>query len=254
MLGFLQAQQLQRAQQATQSGSGHNPCRALLVDDDPQFSALLCEYLTTHAFSLSMAQDGRSGLIAMDNEKFDIIILDMMLPDMSGLEILQILRRQRSTPVVILSALNEETDRIVALELGADDYVSKSFSPRELLARLRAVIRRTANRTECSQTENQDVITIRGLHMENQTMEASLDGQSLNLTALEFRLLYCLARDPGRVFTRESLMNCISERNFNSFDRSIDMHISSLRRKLNDDSRYPQYFRTIRGVGYSFIK
>lgn len=228
-------------------------CKALLVDDDLEYCSILQDYLSAYSFEFIVAHDGKGGLEAASDGDFDIIILDMFLPDMHGLEVLKSLRQRSYVPVVVLSAHNEETDRIVALELGADDYVPKSYSPRELLARLRAVIRRSGS-NGMSSPGDEEILTTGDLVINRRTLEASKAGEVLPLTHIEFQLLYRMAKEPGRVFSREHLLSIICDRDFCVFDRSIDMHISSLRRKLGDDSRSPEYVKTFRGAGYSFIK
>lgn len=239
--------------QLAQIKSDTTLCKTLLVDDDLEYCSILQDYLTAYSFEFTVANDGKSGLEAASDGNFDVIILDMFLPDMHGLEVLKSLRQRSHVPVVVLSAHNEETDRIVALELGADDYVPKSFSPRELLARLRAVIRRSGSGTITSPGDY-EILTVGELSINKRTMQVLRNGEELPLTHIEFQLLYRMAKEPGRVFSREHLLSIICDRDFCVFDRSIDMHISSLRKKLGDDSRSPEYVRTIRGAGYSFIK
>jgi DNA-binding response OmpR family regulator len=213
------------------------------------------DYLEPHGFDLTVARDGGQGLAAAMAASFDAVLLDMMLPDMDGLEVLKHVRQHSGMPVVILSAHNEETDRIVGLEMGADDYVPKTFSPRELLARLRAVIRRSQAGTGPDKPDGSgESVVVGGLAIDSRSMEARLDGKLLDLTAIEFRLLFGMASQPGRMFSRERLLELAAGRDFNSFDRSIDMHISSLRRKLGDDPRYPSYLKTVRGMGYTLLK
>ena len=221
--------------------------RILLIDDDPEFCSLLNDYLELNSISLTCAHDGQSGLDILDRRAFDLILLDMFLPDINGLDVLRRIRRMQSPPVVMLSAHNEETDRIIALEIGADDYVPKAFSSRELLARIRAVLRRCAPEQESAppeKTDGRDILRVRDLTVNNHTKEAFLHGEPLNLTVSE----------PGSVFSREDLLRITAERDFNKYDRSIDVHISSLRRKLREDTGSPQYIRTLRGVGYSLIR
>lgn len=223
----------------------------LLIDDDLSFCTLLHDYLANHAIKLNKAHDGKSGIEAARRGGFDLILLDMFLPDMYGVEVLRQIRQATSIPVVILSAHNEETDRIVTLEMGADDYVPKTFSSRELLAHLRAVLRRHGAQP---QPGEQEVIQLRELKLDNRTKKAGIKGEEIDLTGMEFRILWLMASQPGRVFTRENLMDIIAEREFNKYDRSVDVHISSLRQKLNDSSKNPKYIRTMRGIGYSIIK
>ena len=231
--------------------------RILLIDDDPEFCSLLNDYLELNSISLTCAHDGQSGLDILDRRAFDLILLDMFLPDINGLDVLRRIRRMQSPPVVMLSAHNEETDRIIALEIGADDYVPKAFSSRELLARIRAVLRRCAPEQESAppeKTDGRDILRVRDLTLNNPTTEAFLHGEPLNLTVSEFQILFTLISEPGSVFSREDLLRITAERDFNKYDRSIDVHISSLRRKLREDTGSPQYIRTLRGVGYSLIR
>ena len=231
--------------------------RILLIDDDPEFCSLLNDYLELNSISLTCAHDGQPGLDILDRRAFDLILLDMFLPDINGLDVLRRIRRMQSPPVVMLSAHNEETDRIIALEIGADDYVPKAFSSRELLARIRAVLRRCAPEQESAppeKTDGRDILRVRDLTVNNHTKEAFLHGEPLNLTVSEFQILFTLISEPGSVFSREDLLRITAERDFNKYDRSIDVHISSLRRKLREDTGSPQYIRTLRGVGYSLIR
>ena len=231
--------------------------RILLIDDDPEFCSLLNDYLELNSISLTCAHDGQSGLDILDRRAFDLILLDMFLPDINGLDVLRRIRRMQSPPVVMLSAHNEETDRIIALEIGADDYVPKAFSSRELLARIRAVLRRCAPEQESAppeKTDGRDILRVRDLTVNNHTKEAFLHGEPLNLTVSEFQILFTLISEPGSVFSREDLLRITAVRDFNKYDRSIDVHISSLRRKLREDTGSPQYIRTLRGVGYSLIR
>ena len=231
--------------------------RILLIDDDPEFCSLLNDYLELNSISLTCSHDGQSGLDILDRRAFDLILLDMFLPDINGLDVLRRIRRMQSPPVVMLSAHNEETDRIIALEIGADDYVPKAFSSRELLARIRAVLRRCAPEQESAppeKTDGRDILRVRDLTVNNHTKEAFLHGEPLNLTVSEFQILFTLISEPGSVFSREDLLRITAERDFNKYDRSIDVHISSLRRKLREDTGSPQYIRTLRGVGYSLIR
>ena len=231
--------------------------RILLIDDDPEFCSLLNDYLELNSISLTCAHDGQSGLDILGRRAFDLILLDMFLPDINGLDVLRRIRRMQSPPVVMLSAHNEETDRIIALEIGADDYVPKAFSSRELLARIRAVLRRCAPEQESAppeKTDGRDILRVRDLTVNNHTKEAFLHGEPLNLTVSEFQILFTLISEPGSVFSREDLLRITAERDFNKYDRSIDVHISSLRRKLREDTGSPQYIRTLRGVGYSLIR
>lgn len=212
----------------------HSQISALLVDDDAKLCGLLRDYLEGFGFSLDVAEDALSGLEKAVANEYDVILLDMMLPDMDGLDVLRRLREIGFTPIVIFSAQDEEASRIVGLEMGADDYVPKAFSPRELLARVRAVLRR-AQPVQAERKEPEE------------------DGVPMDLTALEFRILFGMAAHPGRVFTRENLLELAVGREFSRYDRSVDMHISTLRRKLGDDPHNPAYLKTIRGMGYTLL-
>ena len=233
------------------AGKGH---QVLLIDDDSEFCELMTDYLDVHSFAVSSVHTGTAGIEAARRQEYDVILLDMLLPDSSGIEVLRHLRTETRAPVVILSAHNEETDRIVTLELGADDYVPKAFSPRELLARVRAVLRRAQPvQAERKEPEEDGVVRVRGLWMDRKSMKARMDGVPMDLTALEFRIMFGMAAHPGRVFTRENLLELAVGREFSRYDRSVDMHISTLRRKLGDDPHNPAYLKTIRGMGYTLL-
>jgi DNA-binding response OmpR family regulator len=230
----------------------------LVVDDDRKLCRLIKDYLEPLGYDVAMANTGKEGLEKALSGKFDAVILDVMMPEMDGLEVLRRLRGASTIPVLMLTGLGEEADRIVGLELGADDYLPKTFSTRELLARLRAVIRRsrvTAPRTAPTDESNEEApVLVGGLHIEPLARNATLDGVPLSLTAVEFDLLLALARTPGRVKSREQLLLEVADRDFEAFDRSIDVHISSLRRKLGDDAKSPRWVQTVRSVGYRLMK
>lgn len=231
--------------------------KILLIDDDAEYCSLLNDYLELNSISLVCAHDGHQGLERLEASTFDLILLDMFLPDINGLDVLRRIRQRPSAPVIMLSAHNEETDRIIALEIGADDYVPKAFSSRELLARIRAVLRRCAQEQKDGVRERhdeKDVIRVRDLVLNNHTKEVLFHDQPLSLTVSEFQILLALLSEPGSVFSREDLLRVTAERDFNRYDRSIDVHISSLRRKLNEDPNAPHYIRTLRGIGYSLIR
>ena len=226
--------------------------RVLLVDDDRKLCRLLVEYLKPLGYEVVAAHTGLDGVDRALAESWHAVILDMMLPGIDGLEVLRRIRVSSEVPVLMLTARGEETDRIVGLEVGADDYLPKTFSTRELLARLRSVTRR-ASRTPASQTLSDDDILIGKLRIVPSARSAFLDGGSLSLTPVEYELLLCLARAPGRVKTRDQLLEEIRERNYEVFDRSIDVHISALRKKLGDDAKDPRFIRTFRSAGYMLI-
>jgi DNA-binding response OmpR family regulator len=226
----------------------------LLVDDDVKLCRLVKEYLEPLGYQVSSAHTGPDGLELALAVAYDAIILDVMLPGFDGFEFLKRLRAKSNVPVLMLTGLGDEADRIVGLEIGADDYLPKTFSTRELLARLRAVIRRSRLTAAQKSDPHQPPVIVGDLHIDPETHVALLGTQPLPLTAVEFDLLISLARACGRVKTRERLLLEVAERDFESFDRSIDVHISSIRRKLGDDPKTPQYIQTIRGVGYMMRK
>lgn len=229
--------------------------RVLLVDDDRKLCRLLADYLGPMGYQVEAVHDGPAGVAAATREPWHAVVLDVMLPGLDGFEALQQIRRHSNVPVLMLTARGDEADRIVGLEIGADDYLPKTSSPRELLARLRAVTRRhrTAPPPTPADSSPDPEVVVRELRLNPATRAASFAGQPLPLTAVEFDLLLSLARHPGRVKTREQLLGEIRERDYEVFDRSIDVHISALRRKLGDDPRQPRYLETVRSVGYRVI-
>jgi DNA-binding response OmpR family regulator len=227
--------------------------RILLVDDDPKLCRLVSEYLKPLGFDVCSTHTGPDGLREALSGEFRAVILDCMLPGMDGFEVLRQLRRESTIPVLMLTALGNESDRIVGLELGADDYLPKTFSTRELLARLRAVTRRSAITDLQKQAASGD-IAVQELCINASTRKATLRAEPLTLTPLEFDLLLCLARGAGRVMSRDRLLDEIRNRAYELFDRSIDVHISALRRKLGDDPKKPRYIRTVRTAGYVLLR
>jgi len=233
--------------------------RLLVVDDDKKLCRLIKDYLTPLGYEVVTVYTGQDGLEKALAETFDAVILDIMMPEMDGLEVLRRLRSNSSVPVLMLTGLGEESDRIVGLEMGADDYLPKTFSTRELLARLRAVIRRsrtTAARAAASAAVDQREMPIQigDLRIDPNSRAVALHGKPVSLTAVEFDLLLALGRVPGRVKSREQLLLEVAERDFEAFDRSIDVHISSIRRKLGDDAKSPRWVQTVRSVGYRLLK
>lgn len=224
--------------------------RLLLVDDNPKLCRMVREYLEPLGYNVSLAYTGPDGLEKAIHGDFQAVILDVMLPGLDGFEVLRQLRQRSTVPVLMLTGRGEPPDRIAGLELGADDYIPKTFSPRELLARLRAVVRRSMLTELQSHSAPVPPIVAGALHVEPASRTATLDGQPLQLTPTEFDLLLALARERGRVRTREQLLLEVADRDFESFDRSIDMHISSLRRKLGDDPKKPEMIVTVRSAGY----
>lgn len=223
--------------------------RILMIDDDLKLCRLVKDYLAPFGFAVETAHDGISGLEALQSGDFGAVILDVMMPQMDGFEVLKRLRRFSDVPVLMLTALGDESDRIVGLEIGADDYLPKTFSTRELLARLRAVTRRS-NISAAQSKNDAEKLTVGDVVINPATREVRKSDEPIILTALEFDLLVCLARSKGRVLDRDQILDAVAGREYDVFDRSIDVHISSLRRKLGDDSKNPRYIKTIRSVGY----
>lgn len=226
--------------------------KLLLIDDDEEFCLLVKDYMELQNIVLEYYLTAESGLSALEKKKYDLILLDMMLPDISGVEVLRRIRMKSGVPVIIFSAHNDETDRIVTLELGADDYVPKSFSSRELLARIRAVLRRSAGGT--SHSTHDEILSIHGLELNPRTLQGFYRGRALELTYVEFQLLQAMMREPGRIFSRETLLNLFADKEWNKFDRSVDVHISTLRKKLAEATGISTYIRTVRSMGYVFIR
>ena len=220
--------------------------RILVIDDDGELCALLAEYLTREGFSVECRHDGRSGLMRALEGVFDLVVLDVMLPELDGFEVLRRLRAKSRLPVLMLTARGEDVDRIVGLELGADDYLPKPFNPRELTARIRAILRRAQ-----ANGGKQEKIEVNGVALDPGARSVEVDGRPVELTTLEFDILELLMRAAGRVLSRDALMEHLYNRKATPFDRSIDMHVSHLRKKL-EASR--PLIKTVRGVGYQFLK
>ncbi|HJD97960.1 response regulator transcription factor [Mailhella massiliensis] len=225
--------------------------RLLLIDDDMEFCLLVRDYMELQNIVLEYRATGEEGLAALEKKHWDLILLDMMLPDIPGVEVLRRIRMKSGVPVIIFSAHNDETDRIVTLELGADDYVPKSFSSRELLARVRAVLRRSAGNTGEGREET---LQVHGIELNPRTFQVSFRGRPIELTYVEFQLLQAMMREPGRIFSRETLLTLFADKEWNKFDRSVDVHISTLRKKLADATGANTHIRTVRGMGYVFIR
>jgi DNA-binding response OmpR family regulator len=218
--------------------------RILIVDDEPEIVRLVVDYMSAAGFSTDTARTGQEALARAQSEPPDMVILDLGLPGLDGLDVTRTLRRTSEVPIIMLTARDDETDKLIGLELGADDYVTKPFSPRELVARVRAVLRRRAG------SGQSDVINTADLALDVPRMRASRDGHQIDLTATEFALLETLARQPGRVFTRSQLLDAIHGVAFESYERAIDAHIKNIRRKLEPDPHSPRYILTVYGVGY----
>ena len=226
----------------------------LIIDDDKKLCRLVKDYLEPMGYDVDAANTGTQGLEKVLAGDFDVVILDVMMPEMDGFEVLKRLRKESNIPVLMLTARGDETDRIVGLEMGADDYLPKTFSSRELLARLRAVTRRSfKSETHLDPNAMDQALILGNLQISQASRTARLDADILNLTPIEFDLLIYLAKAAGRILTRDQLLDAVSGRSYDVFDRSVDVHISSLRRKLGDDSRNPRFIKTVRSAGYMFI-
>jgi two-component system, OmpR family, alkaline phosphatase synthesis response regulator PhoP len=221
----------------------------LIVDDEPRIAALARDYLEHAGFTVRTAGDGPGALAAVKRDRPDLVVLDLGLPGLDGLDVTRRLREDPSTaalPIVMLTARDDEIDKLLGLELGADDYLTKPFSPRELVARVRAVLRRS----ERAATTQGDVIRAGDLTLDVPRMRTEVGGRAIDLTTTEFQLLATLARQPGRIFTRTQLLDALRGVAFESYERAIDSHVKNLRRKLEPDPRRPRYVLTVYGVGY----
>ena len=224
--------------------------RILMIDDDARLAAMVSEYLTTAGFVVDIRFTGREGLAALENGVFDAVILDVMLPDIDGFEICRRIRARGQTPILMLTACGEETDRIVGLEIGADDYLPKPFSPRELQARIRAILRRG----RAVDVKNDQELRFGRLRIDRSSRTVCIETEERLLTSFQFDLLVALAENAGRVLNRERLMDLVKGEEFDAFDRSIDVHISRIRSAIEDDPRRPRRIITVRGAGYVFAR
>jgi DNA-binding response OmpR family regulator len=220
--------------------------KILVVDDELKIARLVRDYLTEAGFDVVLAGSGPAALASARSDQPDLVVLDLGLPGMDGYDVTRSIRRHSAIPIIMLTARSEETDRIVGLELGADDYVVKPFSPRELVARVKAVLRRTNGETASETIRVKDLL----INLPHRSVER--DRVRIELTASEFELLRTLAAAPGRVFTRGQLLDVMRGASFESYERSIDAHIKNLRKKLEPDPRNPAYVLTVYGVGYRF--
>jgi len=220
----------------------------LVVDDEPKIARLARDYLEKNGFQVIIAGAGPEALTAARRHRPDLIILDLMLPGMDGRDVCRALRLEFDTPIIMLTALSEESDQVVGLELGADDYVTKPFSPRALVARVHAVLRRTRGRVKA-----QAVFRSGGLEIDPVRYTVSLDGESVHLTPNEFKLLNVLARHAGQVLSRSQLGDELYGADLSGIDRSIDSHIKNLRHKIEPDTGSPRFIETVYGIGYRFI-
>ena len=222
--------------------------RILLIDDDARLAAMVSEYLGAAGYRVTTAASGASGLERLGAQSYDALVLDLSLPDMDGLEVCRRLRARSDLPVLMLTARGEATDRIVGLELGADDYLPKPFEPRELLARLKALLRRA------KRGANDSLLRFGQLEIDRDARAVRLDGEARVLTSYQFELLCALAANAGRVMSRDALMEKLKGENLEAFDRSLDVHISRIRAAIEDDPKHPRRIITVRGAGYVFAK
>jgi two-component system, OmpR family, alkaline phosphatase synthesis response regulator PhoP len=221
----------------------------LVVDDEPQIAQIVRDYLRQAGFAVVTTADGLEAVTLTRQCRADLVVLDLGLPRLDGLDVARRLRRDTDIPIIMLTARVEESDRLLGLEVGADDYVTKPFSPRELVARVRAVLRRVERAGD-----RRDILRHADLLIDVPKMSVTRNGVAIDLTPTEFQLLAALARQPGRVFTRAQLLDAVRGSEVDSFERAIDAHIKNIRRKLEADSRSPQYLLTVYGIGYKFAE
>jgi DNA-binding response OmpR family regulator len=222
--------------------------RVLVVEDESKIARLVRDYLEHAGFEVAVAGDGEVALAETRRARPDLVVLDLGLPGRDGLDVARSLRRTSNVPIVMLTARGEETDRVVGLELGADDYVVKPFSPRELVARVRAVLRRA----EAAGAGGTEVLRVADVEVDLPRMRVAVGGRPVELTPTEFQLLATMAREPGRVFTRGQLLDAVHGVAFESYERAVDAHVKNLRRKIEPTPGHPRYLLTVHGVGYRF--
>ena len=237
-------------QSASMSNESNSAQRLLVIDDDQKLCRLITDYLSPLGYDVAAEHTGPGGAERALAEAWSVVLLDFMLPGCDGLEVLKRIRAAKpDLPVLMFTGRGDDADRIVGLEIGADDYIPKTFSTRELLARLRAITRRAARAVDDSDAPVPE-ITVGPLRVNPNTRTAVVNEHPLVLTPVEYDILYALAKAKGRVKTRESIIEHVRDRNYDVFDRSIDVHISALRRKLGDDAKHPRFIRTVRAAGY----
>jgi len=229
-------------------GGVPQPQRILLIEDDSRLAAMVAEYLGEAGYRVAVAATGRAGLERLGREPFDATVLDLMLPDMDGLEVCRALRARSPLPVLMLTARGDAADRIVGLEMGADDYLPKPFEPRELLARLRAILRRGGAGRNAAQ------LRFGRLEIDRDARLVRIDGAERSVTSYQFELLIALAENAGRVLSRDALMDLVKGEPLEAFDRSIDVQVSRIRQAIEDDPKKPRRIVTVRGAGYVFAK
>ncbi|GFN22813.1 MAG: response regulator transcription factor [Thermoanaerobacteraceae bacterium] len=220
----------------------------LVVEDEEKIKDMVAGYLTREGFRVQTAVTGLEALQLLERHKFDLVVLDWMLPGLSGLEVCKQVRQKSDVPIIMLTARSEEVDKLLGLELGADDYITKPFSLRELVARIKVVLRRSKGQ----ETSRQEELTIGDLYINFTTREVRIDQREIELTPTEFALLSVMARHPGRVFSRMQLLDLALGEAFLGYERSVDTHISNLRKKIEKDPGNPEYILTVYGVGYKF--
>lgn len=226
--------------------------KILIIEDDRKISDLVRLYLEKEGFEVEAAYDGREGVEMFDTGRPDFVILDLALPEMDGIDVARVLRTKSHVPILMLTARSEEFDKVLGLEMGADDYVTKPFSPRELVARIKAIMRRTEHTKD---EELPEVIRVKDLVIDNVRMSLTRKDSAVKLSSTEFRLIALLAASPGRVFSRSQILDAMyGNDDAGVLDRTIDVHIKNIRRKLDDDPREPRYIESVFGVGYRFIE
>ncbi len=230
------------------------PTRVLIIEDQVKIVHWLSEFLKQAHFEVLTAYDGRTGLQLATAERPDVILLDLMLPDMDGLDICRTVRQYSDAFIIMLTARVEETDRLIGLEIGADDYVTKPFSPREVVARIRALLRRASGTLAQNGTAQQRTLTCGALQLDSNKRLCTLNGELVSLTPTEFDILHTLMLHPGVPFTRERLINEALGYDYSGYERTIDVHIRNLRRKIEHDAQNPQYIQTVFGIGYRFTE
>jgi two-component system, OmpR family, response regulator CpxR len=226
--------------------------KILVIDDDVELCSLVAEYLAPEDFDVEWTHDGKDGLQQALSGEHKLVVLDVMLPGLNGFDVLRRIRNTSKIPVLLLTARGEDVDRIVGLEIGADDYLPKPFNPRELVARIRAILRRSAEGEKSTDDQIPEIIEVGDVQLDPASRTVLQNGASVELTSVEFDLLQALLREAGRVVTRDQLVEIVLGRKFSPFDRSIDMHVSKLRKKLGDSEGGTDHIKTIRGVGYIF--
>jgi two-component system, OmpR family, response regulator CpxR len=226
----------------------------LVIDDDVELCSLVGEYLAAEGFQIESVHDGERGLQRALSGDYVLVVLDVMLPGINGFEVLRRIRNGSRIPVLLLTARGEDVDRIVGLEIGADDYLPKPFNPRELVARIHAILRRTGSAEKPQKAQLAEILRVGDIELDPATRTVRQAGKLVELTSVEFNLLQVLLSEAGRVVTRERLADSVLSRKFSPFDRSIDMHVSKVRKKLGDSEGQTEHIKTVRGVGYIFAR